>query len=327
MEERQVFQAQAAGVAHPATIEEIGRRGAAVVERISQVLQGKRAAAELVVIAVLAEGHVLIEDVPGVGKTTLAKALAASIDGSIGRIQFTPDLLPSDVVGANVFRAERGEFEFLPGPIFANIVIGDEVNRASPKTQSALLEAMQEGQVTVDGMTYELPRPFIVIATQNPIEMEGTYPLPEAQRDRFMAHLAIGYPDAASEVAMLDSHELNDPLEAVTPVTDATELRSLIAAIRGLYIAPALKRYVVDLAHFTRQTAGVALGASPRASIQLVRAAKASAALDGRDHVVPDDVQRLAPSVWAHRIVLNRRHADLTGETVVRLALEKVPVR
>jgi MoxR-like ATPase len=292
-------------------------------------LKGRREVAELAVIALLAEGHLLLEDVPGVGKTTLAKALAASIDCSVGRIQFTPDLMPSDLIGSHVYRSERAEFEFIPGPVFHHIVIGDEINRASPKTQSALLEAMQEGHVTVDGTTYPLPQPFTVVATQNPIEMEGTYPLPEAQRDRFMARLAIGYPDLAHEVALLDTQEVADPLDGLEPVATAGQVRTMIAAIRPLYTAPAVKRYIAELAHATRTATEVALGVSPRAAIQLLRAAKAAAILAGRNHVLPDDVQRLVPIVWSHRLILTRyaRGAGQTAESVLTEILARTPVR
>jgi len=231
------------------------------LEQVAGVVRGRQEAARLAVIALLAEGHVLIEDVPGVGKTTLAKALAASIEATTGRVQFTPDLMPSDIIGSHVFRSDTADFEFRSGPIFAHIVIGDEINRASPKTQSALLEAMQEGQVTVDGKTYPLPRPFIVVATQNPIEMEGTYPLPEAQRDRFMARIAVGYPDLTQEMALLDAQEVADPLDDVKAVATAPQVLALIRAIRGLYAAPGIKRYIAELARATRNNPAVALWA------------------------------------------------------------------
>jgi MoxR-like ATPase len=301
----------------------------ALADQVGSVVRGRTEAAELAVIALLSEGHILLEDVPGVGKTTLAKALAASIDGSTGRIQFTPDLMPSDVIGSHVYRSDKGTFEFMPGPVFAHIVIGDEINRASPKTQSALLEAMQERHVTVDGTTYALPRPFVVIATQNPIEMEGTFALPEAQRDRFMARLAVGYPDLDDEVAVLDAQEVADPLDGLEPVATADRVLALIRAIRGLYTAPAVKRYIAELARATREAPEIALGASPRASIQLLRAAKAAATLAGRNHVIPDDVQRLVPAVWAHRLILTRqaRGAGHTPESVLQGLLARVPVR
>jgi len=283
---------------------------------IERVVAGRPQLVRLTVAVLLAEGHLLLEDVPGVGKTTLAKALARSIDCSVGRIQFTPDLLPSDLTGVNIFRAQTHEFEFRPGPVFANIVIGDEINRASPKTQSALLECMQESQATVDGATYPLPRPFLVIATQNPVEMEGTYPLPEAQRDRFMARLSVGYPDRGSEIEMLERQEVSDPLADLQPVTDAAHVARLIATARRLYAAPAVKGYVLDLVAATRADPGLRLGASPRASIQLLRAAKALAALSGRDHVLPDDVQDVAEPVLAHRLLASTE-SRLSGRTTV----------
>jgi len=246
---------------------------------------------------------VLIEDVPGVGKTMLAKALARSTDCSVRRIQFTPDLLPSDITGVSAYNQERREFEFKPGPVFANIVVGDEINRASPKTQSALLECMEERQVTVDGTTYPLAPPFMVIATQNPIEMEGTYPLPEAQRDRFTARISMGYPSAESELAMLDAHGSSSPLEALEPVARAEDMRELIAAVRKVHVADALKQYVIKLVTATRSAPELRLGASPRATLHLLRASRARAALDGRDFVIPDDVQALALPVLAHRLL------------------------
>ena len=270
---------------------------------IEAVIEGKRDAIQLTLTVLLAEGHLLIEDVPGVGKTMLAKALARSTDCSVRRIQFTPDLLPSDITGVSAYNQERREFEFKPGPVFANIVVGDEINRASPKTQSALLECMEERQVTVDGTTYPLAPPFMVIATQNPIEMEGTYPLPEAQRDRFTARISMGYPSAESELAMLDAHGSSSPLEALEPVARAEDMRELIAAVRKVHVADALKQYVIKLVTATRSTPELRLGASPRATLHLLRASRARAALDGRDFVSPDDVQALALPVLAHRLL------------------------
>ncbi len=281
---------------------------------IESVVTGRPELVRTSLAVLLAEGHLLLEDVPGVGKTTLAKAIARSIDADVGRIQFTPDLLPSDLTGVNIYRAQTHEFEFRPGPVFAHVVIGDEINRASPKTQSALLECMQEAQATVDGRTYPLPRPFLVVATQNPVEMEGTYPLPEAQRDRFMARLTVGYPSVESELEMLDLQETSDPLAHLRPVTDAAEVRRLVDVVRHLYAAPAVKRYVVDLVTASRQDAGLRLGASPRAAIQLLRAAKSLAAMSGRDHVLPDDVQSLAVPVLAHRL-LPSTESRLSGRT------------
>ncbi len=281
---------------------------------ISSVLSGVDRAITATLATVLAEGHLLVEDVPGVGKTTLARAFAASVDCTVGRIQFTPDLLPSDVTGVSVFRAGEKDFEFRPGPVFANVVIADEINRASPKTQSALLESMQEGRVTVDGVTRPLPRPFLVVATQNPVEMEGTYPLPEAQRDRFMAQIAIGYPEARNEMAMLDSHDNASPLDEVRPVTDAATLTSMIAVARGVYAAPAIKQYIVDLVTATRTEPGLRLGASPRAALQLLAASKSRAAMAARNHVLPDDVKALAVTVLSHRMILSTE-ARLSGRS------------
>jgi MoxR-like ATPase len=270
---------------------------------VESVVEGKPDVVRLALTVLLAEGHLLLEDVPGVGKTMLAKALARSLGCSVRRIQFTPDLLPSDVTGVSVYNQERQEFEFKPGAVFANVVVGDEINRAGPKTQSALLECMEERQVTVDGTTYVMQPPFIVMATQNPIEMEGTYPLPEAQLDRFMARVSMGYPSATAEVEMLDVHGGRDPLAQLSPVADAELVRRLIATVRAVYTADAIKDYVVALVRTTRATPELRLGASPRAALQLLRAAKAHAALQGRDHVIPDDVVELARPVLTHRLL------------------------
>jgi len=300
-----------------------------IVANIEQVIEGKTATVQLALAVLLAEGHLLIEDVPGVGKTKLAKALARSIDCSVRRIQFTPDLLPSDVTGVSVYNQETRDFEFKPGAVFANLVVGDEINRASPKTQSALLECMEERQVTVDGITYPLQAPFMVVATQNPVEMEGTYPLPEAQRDRFTARLAMGYPDAQAELAMLDGHGEDDPLYALRPVSDAPTVRRLIGAVRGIHVSDPVKRYVVELVTATRHTPELRLGASPRATLHLVRAARAVAALEGRDYVTPDDIQALAQPVLAHRLIptaetqVNHRPV----EAVLAGVVARVPVR
>ena len=299
-----------------------------VREAIEGVIEGKRGSIDMAMVVLLAEGHLLLEDVPGVGKTMLAKALGRSIDCSVKRIQFTPDLLPSDVTGVSVFNQQRSDFEFKPGGIFANIVVGDEINRASPKTQSALLESMEERQVTVDGVTHVLSAPFMVIATQNPIEMEGTYPLPEAQRDRFMARIEMGYPTIASEIDMLDNHGSSDPLAALTPVTDGATIAGLIAAVREVYVAPAVKKYLIDVVSATRQSRDLRLGASPRASLQLLRAGRAKAALSGRDYVLPDDIADLAVSVLAHR-VLPSTEAQLARRSVsaiITKAVQSAPV-
>ena len=274
-----------------------------VRSNVERVIEGKSDVVNASLVVLLAEGHLLIEDVPGVGKTQLSKALARSIDCSVRRIQFTPDLLPSDVTGVSVFNQDTREFEFRPGGVFANIVVGDEINRASPKTQSALLECMEERQVTVDNTTYQLDTPFMVIATQNPIEMEGTYALPEAQRDRFMARVSMGYPVEAAEIAMLSARETHSPLDDLEPVTDAAEIRKLISVVTGVHVSDAVQRYAVAISTASRRSPELRLGASPRATLHLVRAAKAWAAMAGRDYVVPDDVRELAHTVLAHRLL------------------------
>ncbi len=293
----------------------------AILGNIEKVIDGKPEAAEAALVVFLAEGHLLIEDVPGVGKTVLAKALARSVSCSVRRIQFTPDLLPSDITGVSVYNQVDREFEFKPGAVFANIVIGDEINRASPKTQSALLEAMEERQVTVDGTTYRLASPFTVVATQNPFEMEGTYALPEAQRDRFMARISMGYPDAAAELAMVQQRDADNPfngLSAVATVDDIT------AIARAVHVSSAVEQYVVDIMQATRIDSDLRLGASPRATLQLIRAAKARAAVQGRDFVLPDDIDALVPVVLPHRLIAMRGVASV--EDVVARIVAETPV-
>jgi MoxR-like ATPase len=301
---------------------------AVIQENVERVIQGKSREVRLALITLVAEGHLLIEDVPGVGKTMLAKAIARSIDCSFRRIQFTPDLLPTDVTGVNVYNQEQGDFEFKPGAIFANIVLGDEINRAGPKTQSALLESMEERQVTVDGVSYQLGVPFMVLATQNPIEHEGTYPLPESQLDRFMMRLAIGYPGAEAESQILATHGTASTLDDISPVTDAAGVGRLIETARDIHVADAIRRYIVDIAEATRRHPDLYLGASPRAAIMLLRAARGLAAADGRDYAIPDDVKGLAVPVLAHRLIVSADAAmnARSSETILGEVLEEVPV-
>ena len=295
---------------------------------IGSVIEGKQAQIDLAILVLLARGHLLIEDVPGVGKTMLAKALGRAIDCSVRRVQFTPDLLPSDITGVSVFNQVSREFEFKPGGVFANIVVGDEINRASPKTQSALLEAMEERQVSVDGITHRLGAPFMVVATQNPIEMEGTYPLPEAQRDRFMARIEMGYPPRVAELEMLDAHGAANPLLDLQPVTDGPTLTRIAGALGEVFVAPAVKAYIVDIVQATRDSAELRLGASPRAGLQLLRAVRVRAAMHGRDYVIPDDVQELMGPVLAHRVLTTsaarmagRKTADVVAAAAATVAV------
>ena len=300
----------------------------AIVANLAQVVHAPRETLRLVVLCLVAEGHLIIEDFPGVGKTMLAKALARSLACSFSRLQFTPDLLPSDVTGVNVFDQRSNEFEFRAGPVFANLLLVDEVNRASPKTQAALLECMQETQVTVDGVSYPLERPFMAIATQNPIEYEGTYPLPEAQLDRFAMRIGLGYPPLAEEAKMLDEQTHVPPLDSLVPVASADDVLRLVAQAREIYVEDSLSRYVVALLRQTRSDTRLYLGASPRAGIALLRVAKARALADGRAYLVPDDVKAVAAPVLSHRLILapEARSAGLGGEDLVAEALEKTPV-
>ncbi|WP_424611019.1 AAA family ATPase [Caldanaerobacter sp.] len=275
-----------------------------IIKNIQKVIIGKKQAVELALIALLAEGHVLIEDVPGVGKTSLVKALAKSINASFRRIQFTPDLVPSDVLGVTVYNQQKREFEFKPGPIMSNIVLADEINRTSPKTQSSLLEAMEEKQITVDGVTYPLPKPFMVLATQNPIEYEGTFKLPEAQLDRFMVKIEIGYPSEAEEIEILATFSEKNPLEDLKAVVDIEEVIKMQEEVKKVYVEEIVKNYIVNLVAATRKSKAIRLGASPRATLYLMRAAQARAYCQGRDYVLPDDVKALAIPVLSHRIIL-----------------------
>jgi MoxR-like ATPase len=299
-----------------------------ITDNLARVVHAARETLRLVVLCLVAEGHLIIEDFPGVGKTMLAKALARSLDCSFSRLQFTPDLLPSDVTGVNVYNQRSNEFEFRPGPVFANLLLVDEINRASPKTQAALLESMQENQVTIDGTTHELVRPFMAIATQNPIEYEGTYPLPEAQLDRFTMRLALGYPPLAEEAKMLDEQTSEPPLDTLQPVSSVRELLAAIGDAKSIFVEESLSRYVVALLRQTRSDSRLYLGASPRAGIALLRVAKARALAEGREYLLPEDVKTLAEHVLSHRLILapEARSAGLTGADLVRSAVEKTPV-
>lgn len=300
------------------SIELFGRRFDAIVSNVETVIQGKRDVVELLVLAMVSEGHVLIEDVPGVGKTQLAKSLARSIHGEFHRIQFTPDLLPSDVTGVSIWDRNAGRFDFKPGPIFANVVVGDEINRASPKTQSALLEAMEERQVTSDGVTRALSPPFMVIATQNPLEHEGTYPLPEAQLDRFMMRVVIGYPSREKELEILDTHGVRSTFLDLDSVASLQEIQEMVDIARRVSVSSSVRNYIVDLVEGTRQHPDVMLGASPRAALFLQRIARSRAAAKGRDYVMPDDIKPLASPVLEHRLAL-RPEAHMRGETIESL--------
>ncbi len=302
------------------TVAALGQR---VIENVSRVIIGKDAVTELILVALLCEGHVLIEDVPGVGKTTLARAIARSIGGQFRRIQFTPDLLPSDISGLTFFNQRTGEFQFRAGPVFTNILLADEINRATPRTQSALLEAMQERTVTIEGETMPLPRPFLVLATENPVEIEGTFPLPEAQLDRFLLRIVIGYPEPAEEVAMLARFQERNPLDELEPVTTPEELVRAAAACRAVYVEDDLRWYIAEIARATRRHEAIELGVSPRGTLALFHCAQALAALRGRDFVVPDDVKELVTPVLAHRIILSPE-ARLRGRDARQLLEEIV---
>jgi MoxR-like ATPase len=299
-----------------------------LIKNVEQVIIGKRKAIELITVGLLSQGHILIEDVPGVGKTMLARALAKSLGLSFSRVQFTPDMLPSDVIGVSIFNQKTREFEFRPGPIMAQIVLTDEINRATPKTQAALLEAMQELQVTVDGVTHLLPRPFLVLATQNPIEYEGTFPLPEAQVDRFMMRVRLGYPDRADEITILNSQQYVHPLTEIGKVVDVDSLSVAQEKLKDVYVDPLIKDYVVDIVTETRNHADIYLGASPRGSLALYRVGQAQAAMMGRDYVIPDDIKALAAPTLAHRLIVSpsARLRDVNGEAVMAEILSTLPV-
>jgi MoxR-like ATPase len=299
-----------------------------VLTNLENVIVGKRPTLELTVIGLLCQGHLLIEDVPGVGKTILARSLARSLGCSFKRIQFTPDMLPSDVTGVSIFNQVTHEFEFRPGPVIAQIVLADEINRATPKTQSSLLEAMEERQITVDGITHFLPKPFMVMATQNPIEYEGTFPLPEAQLDRFLLRIRLGYPALVDEIRILELQQLRHPIEDLKSVVALEELQNVQAVVKKVYLAPAVKRYIVEMVRQTRSHADVYLGASPRGSLGLFRAGQARAAIMGRDYVLPDDIKYLAPFVLSHRVVVNpaARLRNLSPEKIIQEILNNLPV-
>ena len=299
-----------------------------IIENLEKVIIGKRQTVELVVIGLLCQGHLLIEDVPGVGKTMLARSLAKSLGCSFRRIQFTPDMLPSDVTGVSIFNQVSREFEFRPGPLIAQIVLADEINRATPKTQAALLEGMEERQVTIDGVTHSLPQPFMVLATQNPIEYEGTFPLPEAQLDRFLMRVSLGYPGIEDEMSILELQQLEHPIQSLSPVADTEEVLGMQRAIKEVHVAEIIKRYIVELIRSTRESGDVYLGASPRGSLSLFRASQARAAIHGRDYVLPDDIKALATSILTHRMVIDpaARLRNITAKIIVEEIMRALPV-
>jgi len=302
--------------------------GEQVIENLEKVVIGKRQSIELIVIGLLCQGHALIEDVPGVGKTVMARSLARSLDCSFNRIQFTPDMLPSDVTGVSIYNQQKQEFEFREGPVIGQIILADEINRATPKTQAALLEAMEEHQVTVDGVTHILPKPFMVLATQNPIEYEGTFPLPEAQLDRFLLRVRMGYPTLPDEVRILEEQQIRHPIEALKPVVKVKDILAAIEDVRNIYVSSAIKRYIVELINRTRQSDEVYLGASPRGSLALFRTGQARAALLGRDHVLPDDIQEMAVPVLGHRVIVGpaARLREVSSDRIVREIVESLAV-
>jgi MoxR-like ATPase len=302
--------------------------GERVAGNLETVIIGKRPAIELIVIGMLCQGHVLIEDVPGVGKTMLARSLARSLDCTFNRIQFTPDMLPSDVTGVSIYNQQKGKFEFRPGPIIGQVILADEINRATPKTQAALLEAMEERQVTVDGITHPLPEPFMVLATQNPIEYEGTFPLPEAQLDRFLLRVQLGYPSVKDELQIMDDQQLRHPIETLKSVVKSKDLLATAQEIKKIHVSPAVRRYIVELTTRTRQSSEVYLGASPRGSLSLFRTGQARAALLGRDYVLPDDIKELAIPVLAHRLIVSpaARLRDLNSDKIVQEIVYETPV-
>lgn len=309
-------------------VQSVAKRAAAVIDQVQTVIIGKREAIELAVIALLSSGHILIEDIPGVGKTTLAKTLAKALGCSVKRIQFTPDLLPADITGTSIFNQRTSTFEFREGPVFANVVLADEINRATPKTQSSLLECMEEGQVTADGSTYELPKPFMVIATENNIEAQGTYPLPEAQLDRFMVQIKLGYPSKADESRILTQRGKNDALDSIRSILDSEQIQILQEQVRDVYVDNKLRDYVIEIVSATREHGLVLLGASPRASLALLRGGQANAALLGRTYLLPDDIKKLAGPVLAHRLMLRQdaRYNGANAESIVADCVASVPV-